>query len=127
MDMRERDEKMLDDRAGGLEEFLGSRPEIRLSDGYPAKVLLEASRGGKPTLGSRRQQGSGRHSPHQAGQRLDQGRNRRPRTRPGLSARGLRLQASRLRLSYPTVPLAEDVLSSAFRVAGHPHCQHKPI
>ena len=43
LDMRERDEKMLDDRATKLEEILGSKPEVRLSDGYPARVLLEAS------------------------------------------------------------------------------------
>lgn len=50
VDMRQRDEKMLDDRAGELEEFLGTRPEVRLSDGYPAKVLLEASLEAQPSL-----------------------------------------------------------------------------
>src|ERR687897_87353 len=38
VDMRGRDEKMLDDRAGELERFLGARPEVRLSGDYPANV-----------------------------------------------------------------------------------------
>ncbi len=42
-DMRKREEKMPDDRATKLKEILGSKPEVRLSDGYPARVLLEAS------------------------------------------------------------------------------------
>ena len=50
IDMRQRDEKMLDDRAAELEEFLGTRPEVRLSDGYPARVLLEASLETQPSL-----------------------------------------------------------------------------
>jgi nucleotide-binding universal stress UspA family protein len=50
MDMRGRDEKMLEDRAGELEEILGLRPEIRLSGGYPATVLLEASQEVQPSL-----------------------------------------------------------------------------
>jgi nucleotide-binding universal stress UspA family protein len=50
LDMRERDEKMLDDRATKLEEILGSKPEVRLSDGYPARVLLEASQETQPSL-----------------------------------------------------------------------------
>jgi nucleotide-binding universal stress UspA family protein len=50
VDMRERDEKMLEDRASGLERFLGSKPEVRLSGDYPAKVLLDASQEVKPTL-----------------------------------------------------------------------------
>ena len=49
-DMRERDEKMLDDRASELEKTLGARPEFRHSDGYPAKVLLEASLEEQPSL-----------------------------------------------------------------------------
>jgi nucleotide-binding universal stress UspA family protein len=40
-DMRERDEQTLRSRAEELEGILGSRPEIRLADGYPAAVLLE--------------------------------------------------------------------------------------
>ena len=48
--MRERDEKMLDDRARGLEHFLGGKPEVRLSGGYPASVLLEASQEVRPSL-----------------------------------------------------------------------------
>ena len=50
VDMRERDEKMLDDRARGLERLLGAYPEVRLSGDYPAKVLLDASQEVKPTL-----------------------------------------------------------------------------
>jgi nucleotide-binding universal stress UspA family protein len=50
MDMRERDEQMLDDRAGRLEKLLGSSPEVRLSGGYPARVLLEASLEVQPSL-----------------------------------------------------------------------------
>ncbi|MBD0253697.1 MAG: universal stress protein [Rubrobacter sp.] len=50
MDMRERDEQMLDDRAGRLEKLLGSSPEVRLSGGYPARVLLEASLEVLPSL-----------------------------------------------------------------------------
>ena len=50
MDMRERDEQMLDDRAGSLEKLLGSSPEVRLSGGYPARVLLEASLEVQPSL-----------------------------------------------------------------------------
>ena len=50
MDMRERDEQMLDDRAGRLEKPLGSSPEVRLSGGYPARVLLEASLELQPSL-----------------------------------------------------------------------------
>jgi nucleotide-binding universal stress UspA family protein len=50
VDMRERDEKMLDDRATELERFLGVKPEVRLSGDYPAKVLLDASQEVRPTL-----------------------------------------------------------------------------
>src|SRR5918995_3833620 len=50
VDMRERDEKMLDDRAGELEQLLGSKPEVRLSGDYPAKVLLDASQEVRLTL-----------------------------------------------------------------------------
>jgi nucleotide-binding universal stress UspA family protein len=50
VDMRERDEKMLDDRARGLGRFLGVKPEVRLSGDYPAKVLLDASQEVRPTL-----------------------------------------------------------------------------
>ncbi|MBA2713234.1 MAG: universal stress protein [Rubrobacteraceae bacterium] len=50
VDMRERDEQMLDDRAAKLEELLGSRPEVRLSGGYPARVLLEVSMEVQPSL-----------------------------------------------------------------------------
>jgi nucleotide-binding universal stress UspA family protein len=49
-EMRERDESMLEDRAGDLENMLGSRPEIRISGGYPANVLLEASQEVQPSL-----------------------------------------------------------------------------
>ena len=50
VDMRGRDEKMLDDRAGELERFLGARPEVRLSGDYPARVLLDTSQEVRPTL-----------------------------------------------------------------------------
>ena len=50
VDMRERDEKMLDDRASELERFLGAKPEVRLSGDYPARVLLDASQEVRPTL-----------------------------------------------------------------------------
>jgi nucleotide-binding universal stress UspA family protein len=50
VDMRERDEKMLDDRARALEHFLGSKPEVRLSGDYPARVLLDASQEVRPSL-----------------------------------------------------------------------------
>src|SRR5918995_4769909 len=49
-EMRERDESMLEDRAGALEGILGSRPKIRISGGYPANVLLEASQDLRPSL-----------------------------------------------------------------------------
>jgi nucleotide-binding universal stress UspA family protein len=49
-EMRERDESMLEDRARELEEILGSRPETRISSGYPANVLLEASQEVRPSL-----------------------------------------------------------------------------
>lgn len=50
IDMRERDEKMLDDRAHEREEFLGNKPEVMLSGDYPAKVLLDASQEVRPSL-----------------------------------------------------------------------------
>src|SRR5215212_1938369 len=50
VDMRERDEKMLDDRASELERFLGAKAEFRLSGDYPARVLLDASQEVRPTL-----------------------------------------------------------------------------
>src|SRR5215210_478025 len=50
MDIRERDESMLDQRAGELEEILGARPEVKVSEGYPANVLLEASQEVQPSL-----------------------------------------------------------------------------
>ncbi len=50
MDMRGRDEKMLEARARELAEILGRKPEVRLSDGYPASVLLEASQEVRPSL-----------------------------------------------------------------------------
>jgi nucleotide-binding universal stress UspA family protein len=48
--MRERDEGMLEERASDLEKILGSRPETRISGGYPANVLLEASQEVQPSL-----------------------------------------------------------------------------
>lgn len=50
MDIRGRDESMLDRRAAELEEILGSRPEVRVSEGYPANVLLEAAQEVQPSL-----------------------------------------------------------------------------
>jgi nucleotide-binding universal stress UspA family protein len=50
-DMRERDEEALQSRAQELERILGSRPQIKLSDGAPATVLLEeAQRETSPAL-----------------------------------------------------------------------------
>ena len=49
-EMRERDKSMLEDRAGDLEKILGNRPEIKISGGYPANVLLEASQEVQPSL-----------------------------------------------------------------------------
>lgn len=49
-EMRDRDEEMLQERAAGLESVLGSRPETRVSDGYPASVLLEVSQEEWPSL-----------------------------------------------------------------------------
>jgi nucleotide-binding universal stress UspA family protein len=40
---RERDEDKLEKRADELGGILGSRPEIKVSDGYPAAVVLEAA------------------------------------------------------------------------------------
>jgi len=48
--MRERDEGMLADRAGALEGVLGRRPQIRISGGYPANMLLEAAQEVQPSL-----------------------------------------------------------------------------
>jgi nucleotide-binding universal stress UspA family protein len=50
VEMRDRDQGMLEERAGALEEMLGSRPEIKVSGGYPANVLLEASQEVRPSL-----------------------------------------------------------------------------
>ncbi len=50
VDMRDRDEHMLEERAAELEGMLGSRPEVRVADGYPANVLLEASQEEWPSL-----------------------------------------------------------------------------
>ena len=50
VDMRERDQGMLEERADALEEMLGGRPETRISGGYPANVLLEASQEMQPSL-----------------------------------------------------------------------------
>ena len=41
---------VLEDRAGDLEKILGNRPEIKISGGYPANVLLEASQEVQPSL-----------------------------------------------------------------------------
>jgi nucleotide-binding universal stress UspA family protein len=50
-DMRKRNEERLDSRAEELAEILGSRPEIGVSDGYPATAILEAAQqDAKPPL-----------------------------------------------------------------------------
>src|SRR5215204_33014 len=49
-EMRERDVSMLEERATELEKLLGSRPEILVSGGYPANVLLEAAQEARPSL-----------------------------------------------------------------------------
>jgi nucleotide-binding universal stress UspA family protein len=49
-EMRERDKSMLEDRASDLEKILGNRPEIKISGGYPANVLLEASQEMQPSI-----------------------------------------------------------------------------
>ena len=65
-----------------------ARPEIRLSDGYPANVLLEATHARRSPRSWPSAAGVvAGISPHQAGQRLDQGCNRRARTCSRLSAR----------------------------------------
>jgi nucleotide-binding universal stress UspA family protein len=48
--MRERDVGMLEERAGALEGILGSKPEIKISGGYPANVLLDAAQEVQPSL-----------------------------------------------------------------------------
>jgi nucleotide-binding universal stress UspA family protein len=50
-DEREEDKSRLENRAGELEAILGSRPQIRLTGGYPAAVILEvAQREEEPPL-----------------------------------------------------------------------------
>jgi nucleotide-binding universal stress UspA family protein len=50
-DIRSRDEERLEGRAAELKELLGKRPEVRVSDDYPAAVILEATHEGeKPPL-----------------------------------------------------------------------------
>ena len=50
-DMREREEGTLQNRADELEGILGSRPQVRLSGGSPAAVILEeAERESPPAL-----------------------------------------------------------------------------
>jgi nucleotide-binding universal stress UspA family protein len=44
-DLRERKMKRMEGRADELEKVLGSRPETVVSDGYPATVILEATKG----------------------------------------------------------------------------------
>jgi nucleotide-binding universal stress UspA family protein len=49
--IRQRDEEALERRADELKEILGNRPEIRVSDDYPAAVILEAAQEeAKPAL-----------------------------------------------------------------------------
>jgi nucleotide-binding universal stress UspA family protein len=50
-DIRQRDEEKLEERADELKEIAGSRPEVRVSDDYPAAVILNATHeGSKPPL-----------------------------------------------------------------------------
>ena len=46
----ERDEERLESRADALKEMAGSRPEVRVSDGYPASVILRATQETPPPL-----------------------------------------------------------------------------
>jgi len=48
--IRERDEERLERRADELKETAGSRPEIRVSDDYPASVILQATQETPPPL-----------------------------------------------------------------------------
>ena len=45
-DIRQRDEDSLRDRAGELESTLGTRPQVKVSDDYPAVALLDAAQEG---------------------------------------------------------------------------------
>ena len=48
--IRERDEERLESRADELKEVAGSRPEVRVSDDYPASVILQATQETPPPL-----------------------------------------------------------------------------
>ncbi len=48
--IRERDEERLERRADELKEMAGSRPEVRVSDDYPASVILQATQETPPPL-----------------------------------------------------------------------------
>ena len=48
--IRERDEERLERRADELKEMAGSRPEGRVSDDYPASVILQATQETPPPL-----------------------------------------------------------------------------
>ena len=48
--IRERDEERLERRADELKEVAGSRPEVRVSDDYPASVILQATQETPPPL-----------------------------------------------------------------------------
>lgn len=47
-DIRQRDEESLERRADELKEILGTAPEVAVSDGYPAAVILEAAQAETP-------------------------------------------------------------------------------
>jgi nucleotide-binding universal stress UspA family protein len=49
-DIRQRDEEKLESRADELKELAGSRPEVRVSDDYPASVILRATQETPPPL-----------------------------------------------------------------------------
>jgi nucleotide-binding universal stress UspA family protein len=48
--IRERDEERLERRADELKEVAGSLPEVRVSDDYPASVILQATQETPPPL-----------------------------------------------------------------------------
>ena len=48
--IRGRDEERLESRADELKEMAGSRPEVRVSDDYPASVILQATQETPPPL-----------------------------------------------------------------------------
>ena len=107
VNMRERDEKMLDDRASAPGQQTRGQALGRLPGQGASRCLP-----GGPTLARRGgQQGPGRHSAHQARERLHQSRDRSPRAGARIPSRRMSLQAtgftpgpSRHRLIVPGFP-----------------------